>query len=124
LIKDQVDEERTTEGLVMTDEARLLLQVAAVVFVVSAVLGIGVNWPRSYEEALPTELQQIIEDDDAWQAPLAEGYQVVAETQNKILAAARRANRIKAGFLTAAMVAEVVAVLAVALALILVVRTQ
>lgn len=112
------------EGLALTDSAKMLLVVAAIAFVVAAVVGIAVNWPRIYEEALPEDLKKVIDSDEDWHAPLAEGYQVVSETRTRIVAAARDANRAKAWFVTAAMAAEVAAVFAVAWALIIVVRGQ
>ncbi len=105
------------DSLVVSDCARLYLQAAAMLFVVAAILGIAANWPRSYEEALPEELRKIVDDEKAWRAPISEGHQVVAEAQTQILAAARRINRQKAGFLTAAMLAQVLATVGIAAAL-------
>ena len=109
---------RKPEGLELPAPAQLFLQWGAALFVIAALCGLVVNWPRNYQEALPAEMEEIINSGEAWEAPLGEGYQVTSDTRTRILAAARAANRSKANFLVAAMSAEVLASLSVTVSLV------
>lgn len=105
-----------TAGLVLSDKARLDLKVAAVLLVVSAVLGTLVQFPRKYIAADPAALMRLT-DKSLWDGDQSNAGRRIAQMQVKVLSSARDRNTVKGQLLAAAMIVEALAVGAIAYAI-------
>jgi len=108
----------------LPDNARVLLVVTLVLFVLAAVGGIVANWPLSYHQVQTENLHRLISKEN-WNAPPGIAARRIAEAQVSILERARKLNLVKARALLAAMTTQILAVtaLATAVAIILIEAT-
>jgi hypothetical protein len=101
------------EKYVLPDGAESWLYAALAAFVVACVAGIGANAPLKYEAVLPDSLRSALQG--RWGDTPDEAEKMVALTELKVLAKARRVNTIKAIILIVGVIAEVLAILFLAL---------
>jgi hypothetical protein len=99
---------------VLPASSRSWLKWAMLFFVLGAVCGIITNFPLLRRGARPNDLGKVIADN--WADPPSMGQRAVAQARIDILRNAILLNLIKGSALLAAMIAEVIAVLFVALA--------
>jgi hypothetical protein len=109
----------SAEGFMVPKEARAFLLVATVFFVLAALGGLAANLPLGYQEPDPAALRELA-DTETWEAAAALGARSAAVARIDVLEAARSANDSKALWITAALGAEVVAIVFVAVAVIVV----
>jgi hypothetical protein len=102
------------EGYQLPDPARVMITVAAGLFVAAAFLAISTNWAFDYVEVEPEGLLGVIDED--WSADEAPAAKVVAKAWVDIVEDARKKNTWKGQLLRAAMITEAGALVAVALA--------
>lgn len=84
--------------------AAMPLAMAALAFVVAAILGLGVNWTAYYTEVEPEGLLGLQDED--WAGDEADAAKAVAVAWTKIVEGARPKNNAKANVLRTAMIAE------------------
>jgi hypothetical protein len=96
-------------------DAASSLKVALILFGVAALLALFTNVPLEYEEAKAQSLRHLVKT--GWQDPKPEAEAEVAKAQVRTLAKAKKNNALKAYALGAALLLEVFAVGAVALAI-------
>lgn len=99
-------------SLALTDASREAIQVALVAFVVAALLALLTSAPLPYKKPKHEELRRTL--NAGWTDTEALASSVVADSRLDLLAHAGRLNTVKASLLIAAMLAEVVAVAALA----------
>jgi hypothetical protein len=99
---------------VLPGGAESWLYAALGAFVVACIGGIATNAPLKYEAVLPERLRSALTG--RWEDTPEEADRMVALTELKVLSKASRVNTVKALILVAAVVAEVLAVLFLALA--------
>jgi len=103
------------KGFALPGGSRVLLLVALILFILAAVGGIISNWPVKYLQVRIENLQRLV-DAVNWSGPPKIASRRVAEAQVAILAHARRRNELKGYALIAAMITQVLAVVALAAA--------
>lgn len=89
--------------------AKLLLGLALLLFLVAAVLGIAVNWPRPYAEPA-IEWMELLLQDTFWAGRWSVGTSTSARARLDTIRRAQTVNNTKAKCLTAALALEVAAV--------------
>jgi hypothetical protein len=103
----------------LSTAAATLVSVATAMFLIAASAAIATNVPRSYEEVGEGELHSWV-NADTW--PDRDAERTAAARRVDLLLAARRANDIKARWLIVAMGSEVLAVLALTVAVAIVLQ--
>lgn len=100
--------------------ARAFVALALTLFVISAGLAVGTNWPRSYDEPTVDALRELLSPEE-WGDHPDTGAMSVAAVEVDIIKRAREVNGRKAVVLMSAMIAQLaaVALLAVAVWLVL-----
>jgi hypothetical protein len=101
----------STKTFALGTVPKVTLGVSLVAFVVAAILGILINFPRSsYQEAKLDDVKKLVDDPAEWKASFEVGSQDTAAASLDILRAMRTVNTDKAQSLQRAMIAEIVAI--------------
>jgi hypothetical protein len=104
-----------TDGFELPDKAKLLIVAAGGLFVLAAIGGITANFPSPYREIRVSALRRLTEE-RWWLNQVSPAQRRAAQARIDILDAARVVNAWKVRFLVAALIFEVLAVLALAAA--------
>jgi hypothetical protein len=100
----------------LSQPAQILLVVATGFFVLAVLVALGTNAPLLYNEVTTDGLKQLVTK-AAWEnANVPQSERMVAKARARMITSGRASSNIKAGFLIAAMVLEVIAVIVLAIA--------
>ncbi|MGA2514839.1 MAG: hypothetical protein ABSG37_14695 [Candidatus Limnocylindrales bacterium] len=105
------------QAYVLPDPARWTLILVVALFLVASVLGLMTNVPLDYFEPTTQGLSSLVEPGAVdWPNDATERAQLAAEARVTIIQSARHNNGVKAAWLLGAMLFEVVALIALAIA--------
>jgi len=108
--------------LVLSGGVRTAVIVSLLLFTVAAAFGIAVNWNRSYAVAKPSTLGQMV--NERWAVDEVDARNYTASLNVVTVETLRRGNNVKARLLSAGLVAQLAAVLAVSVSVALVVASR
>jgi hypothetical protein len=97
--------------LVLSGPVRTALIVSLLLFALAAACGIAANWNRSYAVAKPSTLDRMV--NDRWAVDEVDARNYVASLNVVTVQTLRHGNNVKARLLSAGLVAQLAAVLAV-----------